>query len=419
LQLLFVYYKDHKVNQNMLEEYKYARNNCRKSPIYRQAINHLNLSFSFARCFSAVNRMYSKRKIVHIDMDAFFASIEQKDNPAFSGKPLIVGGKPQSRGVVAACSYEARRFGIHSAMPCSQAVRLCPQAIFTKPRMDRYREISTQVMAIFHRYTQLVEPLSLDEAFLDVTTNSQNHPSATILAERIRSQIYQELRLTASAGVSFNKFLAKVASDFKKPDGLTTIPPAKAIDFLSSLPIRKFFGVGKVTEKKMLSLGIRTGYDLRQLNEEKLIFHFGKIGSFLYNIVRGIDDRPVEPERVRKSIGSETTLSYDTDDKSEISIILTSLAEQVEQSLKKKQTGGYTLTLKVRYRDFTTITRSQTVRTPIYSSHGILSLLPGLLAATDAGTQKIRLLGLSISKLTGDRKVPNQLLLPFMHQDRL
>lgn len=358
--------------------------------------------------------MYSKRKIVHIDMDAFFASIEQKDTPAFRGKPVIVGGRPQSRGVVAACSYEARRFGVHSAMPCSQAARLCPQAIFTRPRMDRYREISAQVMAIFHRYTQLVEPLSMDEAFLDVTTNSHNHPSATILAERIRGQIYQELQLTASAGVSFNKFLAKVASDFHKPNGLTTIPPAKALDFLASLPIRKFFGVGKVTEKKMLSLGIRTGHELRQQAEEQLVFHFGKTGSFLYNIVRGIDDRPVEPARTRKSIGSETTLSLDTDDGREINDILQHLAEQIEQSLLKKQTGGYTLTLKVRYHDFTTITRSQTVRTPIYAGNDILPLLPGLLASTNAGRQKVRLLGLSVSRLLGDKKVPRQLVLPFM-----
>jgi DNA polymerase-4 len=362
--------------------------------------------------------MYSKRKIVHIDMDAFFASIEQKDTPEFRGKPLIVGGKPQSRGVVAACSYEARRFGIHSAMPSSKAARLCPHAIFTRPRMDRYREISVQVMAIFRRYTHLVEPLSLDEAFLDVTTNSQNHPSATILAEIIRAQIYQELQLTASAGVSFNKFLAKVASDFNKPNGLTTIPPDKSLDFLASLPIRKFFGVGRVTEKKMLHLGIRTGYDLRQLEQENLVFHFGKTGSFLYNIVRAIDDRPVEPSRARKSIGSETTLSYDTDDRSEIDTILKNLAEQIGHSLKKRDTGGYTLTLKVRYQDFTTITRSRTVRSPIYSSETIIALLPGLIGATNAGTQKIRLLGLSISKLVGDKKVPYQLVLPFIRQDR-
>ncbi len=352
-------------------------------------------------------------------MDAFFASIEQMDTPAFKGRPLIVGGMPQSRGVVAACSYEARRFGIHSAMPCSKAVRLCPHVIFTRPRMDRYREISTQLMSIFRRYTELVEPLSLDEAFLDVTTNSQNHPSATILAERIRAEISQELRLTASAGVSFNKFLAKVASDFNKPNGLTTIPPEKALDFLSSLPIRKFFGVGKVTEKKMLSLGIRTGHDLHQIEEERLVFHFGKTGSFLFNIVRGIDNRPVESEQIRKSIGSETTLSSDTDDKSEINAILLDLAEQLEYSLKKKQTGGYTLTLKIRYQNFNTITRSQTVRNPIYSSDGILALLPGLLATADLTTQKIRLLGLTISKLIGDKKVPYQLVFPFMLRDRL
>lgn len=361
--------------------------------------------------------MYNKRKIVHIDMDAFFASIEQRDTPAFRGRPLIVGGKPQNRGVVAACSYEARHFGIHSAMPCSQAVRLCPHAIFTRPRMDRYKEISSQVMSIFRHYTDLVEPLSLDEAFLDVTTNSQGHPSATLLAEKIRLEIYQKTQLTASAGVSFNKFLAKAASDFKKPNGLTTIPPEKAIDFLSLLPIRSFFGVGKVTEKKMLRLGIKTGYDLRQLDEENLTCHFGKTGSFLYNIVRGIDDRPVEPRRIRKSIGNETTLSKDTSDLIEIRAILQHLAQQVGDALKEKDVGGHTLTLKVRYHDFTTITRSQTVRLPIFSSEGIIVLLPGLLAATNAGSKKIRLLGLSLSKLTFDKGLPRQLVLPFMYQE--
>ncbi len=352
-------------------------------------------------------------------MDAFFASIEQKDTPAFQGKPLIVGGRPETRGVVAACSYEARRFGVHSAMPCSQAIRLCPHAIFTKPRMDRYREISTQLMAIFRRFTPLVEPLSLDEAFLDVTTNNQNHPSATILAQKIRSEIFEELHLTASAGVSFNKFLAKVASDYKKPNGLTTIPPDKAVDFLSVLPIRRFFGVGKVTEKKMLRLGIKTGHDLRRMDKDTLICHFGKTGLFLYDIVRGIDNRPVEPTRERKSIGSETTLCCDTNDKNEIHTILSHLAEQIEYSLKKKQTGGYTLTLKVRYQDFTTITRSQTVQAPIYSSAGILSLVPGLLATTRVGAAKVRLLGLSISKLTGNKRIPRQLVLPFMQQGSL
>lgn len=360
--------------------------------------------------------MYSKRKIIHIDMDAFYASIEQRDNPSFRGKPLIVGGNPQSRGVVAACSYEARRFGIHSAMPCAKAARLCPDAVFTRPRMARYQEISSRVMAIFQQYSNLVEPLSLDEAFLDVTNNSQYHASATLLAEKIRSQIFEELRLTASAGVSFNKFLAKVASDINKPNGITTIPPDQAIDFISSLAIRKFFGVGKVTEQKMLRLGIRTGLDLRKWGEDKLVMHFGKLGSFLYATVRGIDDRPVKPQRNRKSIGSETTLSIDTDDILEIQTILVELAGQIEKSLKKRKTGGYTLTLKVRYRDFTTITRSNTVRTPICTSDDIIDLLPGLLSNTSAGAKRVRLLGLTISKLTGDKKVPRQLVLPFMER---
>ena len=351
-------------------------------------------------------------------MDAFFASVEQKDNPAFRGKPLIVGGNPQSRGVVAACSYEARRFGIHSAMPCAKAARLCPNAIFTRPRMARYQEISARVMSIFRQYTMIVEPLSVDEAFLDVTANSRNNPSATLLAEKIRSQIFQELQLTASAGVSFNKFLAKVASDINKPNGIMTIPPEKALDFLSTLAIRKFFGVGKVTEKKMLALGIRTGHDLRQWEEEKLIFHFGKIGSFLYNIVQGIDDRPVEPQRIRKSIGSETTLANDIDDMVEIQTILENLAQQIEGSLKRKKTGGCTLTLKVRYQDFTTITRSLTTRTPLFSQHDIMAQVPRLLGSTNAGIRKIRLLGLSISRLTGNKTGPYQLLLPFMNRNR-
>jgi len=274
-------------------------------------------------------------------------------------------------------------------------------------------------MAIFGQYTELVEPLSLDEAFLDVTTNSQNHPSATILAERIRCQIFKELQLTASAGISFNKFLAKVASDFNKPNGLTTIPPDRALDFLSLLPIRKFFGVGRVTEQKMLRLGIKSGQDLRKITEENLIFHFGKTGSFLFNIVRGIDDRPVEPARQRKSIGSETTLSSDTRDREEVDVILSRLAEDIEQSLKKRKISGYTLTLKIRYQDFTTVTRSQTVRSPIQSKDDMLYLLPRLLAATEIGTLRVRLLGLTISKLTGDRKIPHQLVLPFMRQEQL
>ena len=348
-------------------------------------------------------------------MDAFFASIEQKDHVLFRGKPLIVGGSPQSRGVVAACSYEARKFGIHSAMPCSKAARLCPEAIFTPPRMDRYVEISSKIMAIFRQHTTFVEPLSLDEAFLDVTNIREKHPSATLLAKQICQQIFEELQLTASAGISYNKFLAKVASDINKPRGITTIPPETAQHFLDALPIRKFFGVGEVTEKKMRQLGINTGFDLRQWEMERLVFHFGKIGSFLYDIVRGVDERPVEPMRVRKSIGSETTLPYDTGNLDELRKILVELAKDIETSLHKKDKGGYTLTLKVRYKNFTTITRSITLKTAMFSADDILPLLPGLLATTYAGAEKIRLVGLTISKLTDRTALPRQLKLPFMY----
>jgi DNA polymerase-4 len=358
--------------------------------------------------------MYTKRKIIHIDMDAFYASVEQKDNPQYRHRPLIVGGRPQSRGVVAACSYEARAFGIHSAMPCSKAARLCPHAIFIRPRIQRYKELSKEIMTIFKQYTELVEPLSLDEAFLDVTENRINNPSATFVAERIRSQIFKETGLTASAGVSCNKFLAKIASDVNKPDGITTIPPEQALDFLSNLPIGRFFGVGKVTEKKMGDLGIRTGQDLRSWDREKLIACFGKSGAFLSDIVRGIDNRPVRPNRKRKSVGSETTLLEDTKDKEKIWEILSGIAEKIEKSLEKIRTGGYTVTLKIRYSDFTTITRSRTFRNPVSRYNEILHCLPELLRMTEVGKRDIRLLGITVSNLTiNEKKKPRQLLLPF------
>lgn len=360
--------------------------------------------------------MGNTRKIIHIDMDAFFASIEQRDHTPFRGRPLIVRGSPQSRGVVAACSYEARTFGIHSAMPCSKAIRLCPGAIFTPPRMDRYMEVSAQIMAIFRQHTALVEPLSLDEAFLDVTDIGEKHPSATLLARQICEQIFEELHLTASAGISYNKFLAKVASDINKPRGITTIAPKNAQQFLDALPIRKFFGVGQITEIKMRQLGINNGSDLRKWNIELLVFHFGKIGAFLYNMVRGIDDRPVEPGRIRKSIGSETTLPYDTVDLAEIRKILVELAKDIEESLIKNKKGGQTLTLKVRYKNFATITRSITTRTAVFSADDILALVPRLLAATQAGSEKIRLIGLSVSKLIGETHLPRQLKLPFINR---
>lgn len=248
-------------------------------------------------------------------MDAFYASVEQRDTPELKGKPVIVGGDPNHRGVVAACSYEARKFGIHSAMASSTAYKLCPDAIFIRPRFDVYKAVSSEIREIFHEYTNLVEPLSLDEAFLDVTENFKEMVSATLIAKEIKNQIYSRTgRLTASAGVSFNKFLAKVASDINKPDGITVVTPEMAASFIDRLPIRKFFGVGKVTEEKMIGFGIKTGADLKKYKKEKLIQIFGKSGNYFYNIAHGKDDRPVEPNRIRKSIGKETTLPEDIDD---------------------------------------------------------------------------------------------------------
>jgi DNA polymerase IV len=358
--------------------------------------------------------MDGTRKIIHIDMDAFFASIEQRDYPCFRGKPLIVGGTPHSRGVVAACSYEARVFGIHSAMPCAKAARLCPEAIFTPPRMSRYIEVSNRIMSIFKEYTALVEPLSLDEAFLDVTDTGRKETSATLLAKHICERIFEELELTASAGVSYNKFLAKVASDINKPNGITTIVPEKAQQFIDSLAIRKFFGVGGVTEKKMHRLGINVGADLRRWDKEQLVYHFGKIGFFFYNIVRGIDDRLVEPRRIRKSIGNETTLPFDTSDLRQIHSTLEELSQELESTLIEKNMGGHTLTLKLRYKNFATITRSITTKTAIFSAKDILLLLPGLLEGTNVGKAKVRLLGISLSKLINRTNLPRQLKLPFM-----
>ena len=357
------------------------------------------------------------RKIIHIDMDAFFASVEQLDRPELRGLPVIVGGQPQSRGVVAACSYEARAFGIHSAIPCARAYQLCPQAVFVRPRMARYQEVSCQIMAIFRRYTALVEPLSVDEAFLDVTENALHEPSATRLAEIIRAEIRAATGLTASAGVSYNKFLAKIASGHHKPDGLTVIPPEQAQAFIAALPIGKFYGVGRVTEQKMQAQGIRTGAELLRFSREQLVELFGKTGHFFYNMARGIDQRSVEPVRVRKSMGTETTLAEDILDYAAISTLLYQLVCRVANLLADKQTGGRTLTLKVRYSDFTTITRSCTTREGFFAAGDIMAQLPRLLAATEAGRRKIRLLGLTVANLCSEDEARHirvrQLPLPF------
>ncbi len=355
------------------------------------------------------------RKIIHIDMDAFYASVEQRDHPELRQRPVIVGGDPNGRGVVATCSYEARKFGIHSAMPAARAYRLCPQAIFVRPRFSVYRQVSQQIREIFLSYTDLVEPLSLDEAYLDVTVNKFNIQSATWIAQEIRRKIRHETGLTASAGISYNKFLAKIASDVNKPDGLTLVTPEQANDFIAALPIRRFHGVGRVTEKKMQQLGINTGADLLRFSLEDLHRYFGKAGAYYYYIARGIDQRPVVPDRVRKSIGKETTLGEDLADRSRMLTILGALSEQVAETLAAKQTSGLTLTLKVKYADFQQVTRSISREQAIESSEDILALAEELLKKTDAGERSVRLLGVTVSHLTTD--VPAleslQLELPF------
>jgi DNA polymerase-4 len=360
------------------------------------------------------------RKIIHIDMDAFYASVEQRDRPELKGKPVIVGGDPKSRGVVAACSYEARKFGVHSAMASATAYRLCPDAVFIRARFDVYRAVSAQIREIFYEYTDLVEPLSLDEAFLDVTHNFKGMPSATLIAREIKRKIYERTgRLTASAGVSFSKFLAKVASDMNKPDGITVVTPEMADEFIDKLPIRKFFGVGKVTEEKMLNLGIRTGADLKKFTKEQLIRIFGKSGSYFYDIAHGLDDRAVEPNRIRKSIGQETTFSEDIDDTDRMIEILASIAGELEELLQKRDAKGRTVTLKVKYFDFQSITRSVTINEPADSASVIMRYIRPLLSKTEAGAKKVRLLGIAVSNFddqpTHVRQAGKyrQLLLPF------
>lgn len=356
------------------------------------------------------------KKIIHVDMDAFYASVEQRDNPELRGKPIIVGGSPNSRGVVATASYEARRFGVHSAMPSSHAYRLCPQAIFVKPNFEAYKQVSAQIRDIFRSYTNLVEPLSLDEAYLDVTKNKREIESATYIAEEIRKRIYLTTGLTASAGVSYNKFLAKVASDYKKPNGITVIIPARATMFIDQLPIGKFFGIGEKTEAKMKKLGIHTGYDLRKWDIASLARYFGKMGVYFYYIARGIDNRIVSPNRIRKSIGAEHTFPVDINNYDEILSHLQEIAVEVEHRMVKSNTRGKTITLKVRYANFQRITRSRSIRTAMNNSKKLYEITSELLAHTDVGNRAVRLLGIQVSMLDGKRqknKKPMQLELPF------
>ena len=340
--------------------------------------------------------MMDQRKIIHIDMDAFYASVEQRDNPELRGCPIAVGHEGE-RGVVAAASYEARKFGVHSAMSSLKAKRLCPNLIFVPGRMEVYKEVSEQIHDIFHEYTDIIEPLSLDEAYLDVTTNKQDIPLAVDIARQIKQKIREKYSLVASAGVSYNKLLAKIASDYRKPDGLCTIHPAQALSFIANLPIEKFWGVGPVTAKRMHTLGIHDGNQLRAWSLEGLTREFGKAGPLYYNFARGIDSRPVETIRIRKSIGCEHTLEKDINSHSAIIIELYHIASELINRLKGKEFKGNTLTLKVKFHNFTQITRSITQEKVLTQMDVILPLAKRLLSEVSYKECPIRLLGLSVS----------------------
>jgi len=339
------------------------------------------------------------RKIIHIDMDAFFAAVEQRDFPEHRGKPLVVGGAPDSRGVVSTCSYEARLFGIHSAMPSAHAYRLCPDAVFVRPRFDAYREASNQIRTVFRGFTPQVETLSLDEAYLDVTGIQRCEGSATLIAKEIKAKILATTRLTASAGVSYNKFLAKIASDIKKPDGLTLISPAQGPSFAASLEVGRFHGIGKATEKKMHNMGIYTGADIKKYPLEMLQASFGKAGHYYYQIAQGIDDRPVLSERKRKSLGTETTFQEDLSDPAIMLKHLEKLLHQVSERLADNALTAHTLTIKVKYADFQQITRSITLTRPLDNKDETRVLLSQLLEKTEVGKRHVRLLGTTLSSL--------------------
>lgn len=330
-------------------------------------------------------------------MDAFYASVEQRDNFALKGKPVVVGGDPLKRGVVSTCSYEARKFGIRSAMSAAKAKLLCPQAIFLAPDFEKYSAVSKDVLNIIHDYSNCVEPLSLDEAYIDVTNDKKGIGSATLVAVEIRKRIKSELRLTASAGVSYNKFLAKTASDVNKPDGITVIEPKDAIEFLEKLPIGRFYGIGKVTESKLKKININCGKDLKALSLSSLMRIFGKSGAFYYNIVRGIDEREVDPVWIRKSIARENTFYADIVEWGDIERELKIVVEGVIEGIKKYSVEPYTITVKVKYFDFRQITRSVTVEKPILQEDVLLKHSLELLKKTEVGSIPVRLLGVSVS----------------------
>lgn len=340
------------------------------------------------------------RKIIHVDMDAFYASVEQLDNPELRGKPIAVGGG-ETRGVVSAASYEARKFGVRSAMSGYLAKKKCPQLIFVRPRFDRYTEISRSIRQVFHEYTDLVEPLSLDEAYLDVTQNKKGNPSATLIASEIRQRILEVTGLTASAGISINKFIAKVASDYNKPNGQKTVNPDEVLSFLENLAIGKFYGVGKVTEEKMYQLGIFTGADLKLKSIEYLSEHFGKSGAYYYYVVRGIHNSEVKPDRTVKSVGTEHTFNENLSSEIFMEEKLEIIANELERRLKKKKIAGKTITLKIKYSDFTVQTRSKTLPYFIADKSLIMETVRELLYQ-ETLKDSVRLLGISLASLNNE-----------------
>jgi len=340
------------------------------------------------------------RKIIHIDMDAFYASVEQMDQPHLRGKPLAVGGS-EIRGVVSAASYEARKFGVRSAISGIQAKRLCPDLIFVPPRFDRYKEISKQIRNIFFEYTDLVEPLSLDEAYLDVTENKKGNPSATLLAQEIRQRIFEEVGLTASAGISINKFVAKIASDYNKPNGQKTVHPDEVASFLEKLDVKKFYGIGKVTAEKMYQLGIFTGIDLKQKPLDYLEKHFGNSGLHYFQIVRGIHESAVKPNRKIKSVGAERTFNENLSSEIYLEERLLNIAAELEKRLKKSKIAGKTISLKIKYSDFTLQTRSKTMPYFITDKAIIADVAKDLLYQ-ERLRNSVRLLGISIHNLNNE-----------------
>jgi len=353
----------------------------------------------------------SLRKIIHIDMDAFYASVEQRDNPELRGKPVAVGGS-RERGVVAAASYEARQFGVHSAMPSITAKRKCPDLIFVKPRFDAYKAISLQIREIFAEYTPVIEPLSLDEAYLDVTENLKGISLATQIAEEIRAKIRAETELTASAGVSYNKFLAKLASDHRKPDGLFIITPKMGPAFVETLPVRKFHGIGPATARKMSGLGIETGLDLKGQTLKSLQQHFGKAGSYYYWAARGIDERPVRADRIRKSVGAENTFPADLFTYEAARDALRESVDKVWGYCEGSGIRGRTVTLKVKFANFQIVTRSRTAQMPVRTRSELEQLGDALLEPLFPVVRGIRLLGISMSSLAAEEAEQPEFSLP-------